>query len=124
MMTASASRAKCHAGGGPGSSEGLGLTGLWPERCDFDRRFCGGEYVVATVLREYGDGALLRPLKSEGVLELDGGSVHQAYTHAFERKGYVLGRRRAKDLLRNTSTLRELGCPCLLGCPSRRNDWE
>ena len=26
MMTASASRAKCHAGGGPRSSEGLGLT--------------------------------------------------------------------------------------------------
>jgi hypothetical protein len=26
MMTASASRAKCHAGGGPRSSEGLGVT--------------------------------------------------------------------------------------------------
>jgi hypothetical protein len=32
MMTASASRAKCHAGGGPSSSEGLGRTLMGPRR--------------------------------------------------------------------------------------------
>jgi hypothetical protein len=51
------------------------------------------------VFREHRNGALLGPAQSEGVLELDGGPVHELHPHTLERESDVLGWGGQKDFV-------------------------